>query len=165
MKNVKAILVPTDFSDLSLAAMEYAISFSTIYDARICVIHVVENAPVAPFCSVDFHSETTLQDPVEKANKDLQDFMTYKLPDQRNIVMIVRRGEGYKEIIKFAQDERIDLIIMATHGRTGLAHVVMGSVAEKVVRYSTVPVLIVKPKQVQEKLLDHADLEEQLRMK
>jgi universal stress protein A len=58
---------------------------------------------------------------------------------------VVRKGIAEEEIVKFAKEEDIDLIIMATHGRSGLSHVLMGSVAEKVIQQSPVPVLVVNP--------------------
>jgi len=63
---------------------------------------------------------------------------------------VVRRGFAYEEIMRFVDEEEIDLIVMATHGRTGLPHIIMGSVAERVVRHSPVPVLTIKPLKVQE---------------
>ncbi len=165
MKIIKSILVPTDFSDLSLAAMEYAKSFSIIFNTRIYMIHVVKNLPVLAFHTVDLNSETILKDAVDKASTELNEFMNTKFPHDHNVMLVVRRGEVYSEIIKFAQEEGIDLIVLSTHGRTGLSHLLMGSIAEKVVRYSTVPVLTVKPKKVIENLLKNSDVEEQLHLK
>ena len=164
MKIIKSILVPTDFSDLSLAAMEYAKSFSIIFNTRIYMIHVVDNVPTLAFHTVDINSETALKNAIDKASIDLNEFMNTKFPQEHNIVLVVRRGEVYSEIIKFGQEEKIDLIVMATHGRTGLAHVFLGSVAEKVVRHSAVPVLTVKPQAMQEFFLNTKDIEEQLRL-
>lgn len=162
MKIIKKILVPTDFSDLSLAAMEYASTFSIIYDAPISVIHVVDKTPVLGFHTVDLNFETLLRDAEEKARKDLNLFLSRKLPNHRGIHPVVKRGEAYKEIVKFAEEGKFDLIVMATHGRTGLAHSLMGSVAEKVVRHSSVPVLTVNPLKMEEDLITEEDVKEQL---
>ncbi len=158
MKVIKSILVPTDFSDLSLAAMEYAKSFSIIFNTRIYLIHVVNDVSPVSVPMVDVNSETALKDAAEKANKELNEFMVKKFPHDNNIAFVVRRGEVYKEIIKYAEEEQIDLIVMTTHGRTGLSRVLMGSIAEKVVRHSSVPVLTVKPMKMRETLLEQQDI-------
>ncbi|MBI5215353.1 MAG: universal stress protein [Ignavibacteriae bacterium] len=164
MKFINKILVPTDFSDFSLAAMEYATSFSKIYDAKIYMIHVVENPSVLAFHSVDLHSETLLRDAEDEGEQELREFISDKLPNVKGIIPIVRRGNAAKEIVHYATDEEFDVIIMATHGRTGFAHILMGSIAESVVRYSSVPVLTVKPEEMQSGYVDEYDVEEQLHM-
>ncbi len=145
MKFIYKILVPTDFSDLSLAAMEYATSFSKIYEARIYFIHVVEEPSAFAFHTVEFNSETALRDVEESAMAELKRFLGTKLPEMRGIVPVIRRGDVCREIVQYAEGEEFDVIIMATHGHTGLAHMLMGSTAEKVVRHSKVPVMTVKP--------------------
>ncbi len=164
MKFINKILVPTDFSEFSLAAMEYATSFSKIYDAKITMIHVVEKTPPFAFHSVDINSETLLRDAEEDGEKDLLEFIANKLPKMRGIIPVVRRGSAAKEIVHYAADEEFDVIIMATHGRTGFAHMVLGSIAESVVRYSSVPVMTVKPEEMQNGFVDEMDVEEQLHM-
>jgi len=76
---------------------------------------------------------------------EIRDFVKKILPYQKKIVESVRYGQPYREIVDYARAEDIDLIVIATHGRTGLTHMVMGSVAEKIVRFSPVPVLTIKP--------------------
>lgn len=164
MKFINKILVPTDFSDLSLAALEYATSFAKIYDAKIYMIHVVENPTALAFHSVDISSETVLRDAEEEAENQLRDFISNKLPTVKGIMPIVRRGNASREIVHHAMEENFDVIIMATHGRTGFAHMLMGSIAESVVRYSSVPVLTVKPEEMQNGFVDEEDVEEQLHM-
>jgi len=78
---------------------------------------------------------------------------------------VVRSGVAEKEILRFAEEERIDLVVMATHGWTGLRHMLMGSVAEKVVRYSPIPVLTVKPKPAREEIVRRDDVELELHLK
>lgn len=165
MKTIRKILVPTDFSEHSFTALEYVLSLTAMYDAKIYLIHVVDAMPVYAFPQVDLHSETVFRDMVAKAHEELNHLVSRKVGNTRKVVTTVLRGEVYKEIVNFAQEEGIDLIVIATHGRTGLAHVVMGSVAEKVIRYSPVPVLTVKPEKVIENLLKNSDVEEQLHLK
>jgi len=82
--------------------------------------------------------------------KDLSAFTARWLPDQAKMILALRSGQPHKEIVHYAAEEDIDLIVIATHGRNGLNHFVMGSVAEKVVRFSPAPVLTVKPRRAEE---------------
>jgi universal stress protein A len=165
MKAFKKILVPTDFSEFSLAGMDHAISLAVSNDAEIYVLTVVDNQPPVAFPAVDHHSETMLRDYSKQAEALLDRLIEKKFRGMRNIIPIVRRGNPAKEIVRLAREEGVDLIVMATHGRTGLAHVVIGSVAEKVVRLASVPVLVVKPQEVSDALLNEEDVEEQLHLK
>lgn len=165
MKAVKKILVPTDFSDFSLAGLEYAVPLSALYDAKIYLLNILESDAVLVFHSADHQSETALRDRERTAVGILEQTIATRFCDAHNIVPVVRRGEPAREIVRYAAVEGIDLIVMATHGRTGLAHVLLGSVAEKVVRHARTPVLTVKPKAVSETLLNEEDLEEQLHLK
>ena len=164
MKSIRKILVPTDFSDLSLAAMEYATSVATHDDAEIHLIHVVENVPAVAFHTVDLDAEAIVRNAEKKALEELKQFIAEKLNGRTDLIPIVRCGIPHEQIVDFAKREHVDLIVMATHGRTGLAHVLMGSVVEKVVRESTIPVLTVKPERVQWALLKERDLQEQLHL-
>jgi nucleotide-binding universal stress UspA family protein len=92
----------------------------------------------------------------------LEEIVTRLFPGARSIVPVVRRGDPAREIVRFAREEGINLIVIATHGRTGLAHVLMGSVAEKVVRHATVPVLTAKPDSMRPPLMEQEDINEQL---
>jgi nucleotide-binding universal stress UspA family protein len=74
-------------------------------------------------------------------------------------------GSPADEIRRFAEAERVDLVVMATHGRTGLEHIVMGSVAERVVRLCTMPVLTVKPARLRESIIRNEDIERQLHLR
>ena len=165
MKNINKILVPTDFSDFSLVGMEYAISLAVLYDADVYLLNVVDHDPVLAFHTVDLNSETVLRDREKKAMAMLKDLIANKFRIMQNIVPVVRRGDPPKEIVRYAREEGADLIVMATHGRIGLAHVFLGSVAEKVVRRSPVPVFTVKPKIVAEILLNDEDIREQLHVR
>lgn len=139
------ILVPTDFSELSLVAMDYALSFSKIFGGRIYLMHTLDTIPVLALQAVDLTTETVIYETEKNAKSDLHVFAISKIGNIPNIVEVVRRGIAEEEIVRFAKEENIDLIIMATHGRSGLSHVFMGSVAEKVIQHSSVPVLTVKP--------------------
>ena len=140
---MKNILLPTDFSDFSAAAVEHASTFAVMYNARLHVLHVVKDPPsIMPRPSVAGKVPVAQFAPVED---ELNKFVQRWFPGRRGTIQAIKFGLPHKEIVKYAEDEEVDLIVIATHGRTGLPHLVMGSVAEKVVRFSTTPVLTVKP--------------------
>jgi len=148
---IRNILLPTDFSDCSAAAFEHASTFAVMYNAHLHVLHVAKepqlnssNPEVAGLESLQSSNGPTPQD-------ELRRLVERMLPDQTKVIEAVKFGQPYKEIVNYARHEDIDLIVIGTHGRTGLTHLVMGSVAEKVVRFSPVPVLTVKPSR-----LDHS---------
>ena len=149
MRRIKKILVPTDLSEFSLAAIDYARSLASVYDAQVYLIHAVDVVPVVSFPTIDFTLETSLQDEAEKGKEILENFASRFLGDVDHVTAVVRRGIAYEEIMRFVDEEGIDLIVMTTHGRTGLPHIIMGSMAEKVVRHSPIPVLTIKPLKVQ----------------
>lgn len=150
MVYLKKILVTTDLSQYSLEALEYAQSFGLLYASRIFLLHVDEHA----------HHKGG-----EQAVAALADFVSRNVDPDLKLTQIVRAGHPAAEIRKFSQEENVDLIVMATHGRTGVRHVVMGSVAEKVVRLSAVPVLTVKPLPFRESILREEDVENELHLR
>lgn len=147
MINLKRILFPTDFSELSLNALKYARSFVETFKAELHVIHVVDEAalywtavapnsvPVGP--SID--ELTTL------AESDMQRFAQAHLDDLKAPLSTeVLTGRPFMEIIRYAREKSIDLVVLGTHGRSGLRHVLLGSVAEKIVRKAPCPVLTIR---------------------
>lgn len=164
MRAIRKILVTTDFSDFSTAGMEYAISLASSYRAQIWLLHVVDNTPLIRLPRVEKGSEAVLRQGVEKAAARLKDLAARVFPAGRSVTSVVRQGDPCAEIVKFAREEGMDIIVMATHGRTGISHVLMGSVAEKVVRMSAVPVLSVKPKPIRAMALRPEDIQEQLHL-
>ena len=157
---LKKILVTTDLSPFSLAAMEYAASLGTLYTSKIYLLYVLEGKEGA-------HGKEgqTLPKTEEEAGKALEEFVRTNIPGETRLVRVVRKGVPVDEIRNFAQEEGIDLIIMATHGRTGLRHIVMGSVAERTVRLCSVPVLTVKPQPFREIILHREDIEKELHLR
>lgn len=146
MYAIKKILVTTDFSDYSASALEYAISLADVHNADVHLLHVVDGGPKGTR-----HTEKYSQSAMRK-------FIFEKVDEFQNITQAIRTGIPHEEILRYAREFQIDMIVIATHGRTGLAHVLMGSVTEKVVRHSTVPVLTVKPAAVLEKLISDEDV-------
>lgn len=152
IKTVKKILVTTDFSDLSLEALYRAKIFASLFKAEIHLIHVIDHVPILAFQSIDLQMDTLLEAITKRTTTRLDVFARTHLKGFRRMVRVVRRGNPADEVIKYADEARIDLIIISTHGRTGLAHIVLGSVAEKVVRHSSVPVLTIKPQPMRAKV-------------
>lgn len=147
MLKLGKILFPSDFSDLSLHALGYAKSFTTTYGAELHVIHVVDEAtqywmamgpnslPVGP----------PPEELIAAARQELQNFVAERLPEIADSVRTdVLIGRPFMEIIRYARDNAIDLIVLGTHGRSGLKHALLGSVAERVVRKSPCPVLTIR---------------------
>lgn len=138
--DIHRILVPVDFSESSRKAFQYAAATALEFGAEIWLVHVVQTYPVVPempIAMLDTISPTT-----NSAAQDLEEWA--KTIGPIRTACAVRVGDPAAEIAGFAKLNHADLIVMATSGRTGLAHLVVGSVAEKVVRTAPCPVLIVR---------------------
>ncbi|OHB32553.1 MAG: universal stress protein [Desulfuromonadaceae bacterium GWC2_58_13] len=145
MKDFKTILFAIDFSQSSDYAFQYALSLAKKYDARLVIIHVI-NEPVdlRGFYVPHISFEKLEQEIEEGAKKMMEKFCRNQIKDYSKYETFIVPGIPYDEIIKKANEESADLILMGTHGRTGLDHVLFGSTAEKVVRKSPVPVMTVR---------------------
>jgi nucleotide-binding universal stress UspA family protein len=164
MKTIKKILVPTDLSELSIAAVDYAASLALTYGAKIYMLYVVEGESRHETTPVGPQPVPASGSSEEEGKKELHRFVYWKLREVGGVIEVVRVGKAETEIQRFVEEEGIDLIVMATHGRTGLAHVLMGSVAERVVRTSPVPVMTVKPEKYLGALITEKDVEEDLHL-
>jgi nucleotide-binding universal stress UspA family protein len=147
MKDFKTILFATDFSESSDFAFQYALSLARKFEARLLIVHVI-NEPVdlrgfyVPHISFD-----KLEEEIEEgARKLMEKFCRNQVQDFNKYETFILPGIPYDEIINKAAAEEADLIIMGTHGRTGLDHVLFGSTAEKVVRKSAIPVMTIRIK-------------------
>ncbi|MEA3288282.1 MAG: universal stress protein [Candidatus Marinimicrobia bacterium] len=141
----KKILVPTDFSESAKYALPFAVDLAKKYAASLHVLHVVEPI-VAP---VDFAWGTYSYPDIEKQLSGYVDESLTKIIEEQIPTEIVSdstslHGKPWREIVSFARDQKMDLIVMATHGLSGLSHALYGSTAEKVVRKAPCPVLIVR---------------------
>ncbi|MBI4535379.1 MAG: universal stress protein [Ignavibacteriae bacterium] len=162
---LKNILVTTDLSDYSLTAMEYATSFGLLYCSKLFLLHVVEDVPaVFPLRGVEGDAKEHQREKEERARHDLKDFIAKNISRDVTVIPIVVSGIPHEAIKRFAEEQRIDIIIMATHGRTGLQHIIVGSVAEKVVRTASVPVLTVKPPRLRDTIIRKEDIENELHL-
>jgi universal stress protein A len=145
MLSIRRILFPTDFSEPAEYAWPYALTFAQEFGAEVHLVHVVAPPPrLTEAYVVDFDPERTVQALTAEANASMD--RQVEAATSRGLIFRreVRVGVDYREIIDYATKHDIDLIVMATHGRTGLAHVLLGSVAEKVVRKAACPVLTIK---------------------
>lgn len=148
MISLKKILFPTDLSDAAAEAQLYACSLAEQYGAELHILSVVQDVTlVSPDPSNPWVIPASSLDEVkESVAKALGKIPDAKWAAGKTIVKSVRSGVPFLEIIRYAKEQAIDLIVLGTHGRTGLAHVLLGSVAEKVVRKAPCPVLSVHPK-------------------
>lgn len=143
--NVKKILIPTDFSPFSERLIDYVKDFFGAGLPKIEILHVLmKEPPILTIRSLDLTEERVKQSILSEAEEQMDEFIK-KVSDRIGCESCknIRQGVEYQEIISFAEENEIDLIVIATHGRTGLLHTLIGSVTEKVVRYSRVPVLVV----------------------
>ena len=160
------VLVPTDFSDPSTHALRHAIAEATLHHAKVTLLHVlppragpdvyyVTGAPEAgpqggfdlitggpPGAYLSSESTVLRRDPNEEARAQLRDLVPDTFHDAWDVE--VAAGDPADTIVRVARERHADLIVMGTHGRTGLQHVLLGSVAEKVVRFAPCPVLTLR---------------------
>jgi nucleotide-binding universal stress UspA family protein len=141
MPQIQRILVPVDFSEQSKQALDYAMFVAQRFEAQIDVLHVwkiSEYAGDAMVVLTRSEPELTLSTYLRgQADQQLTNFM-HGLPHSKRLL---EEGDPASVVARVAQEGGYDLVVMGTHGRTGLSHLMMGSVAEKVVRLSPCPVL------------------------
>ena len=144
--DIKRILLPTDFSSNSATATKYACELATKFDAELHVLHALEvHLASTPGFGIGLALPQYVPEPRAAAEKALAGVLDPQRVVGRKVVQTVVEGSPKVEIILYARTQAIDLIVMATHGRSGLAHVLIGSVAESVVRTAPCPVLTVRP--------------------
>ena len=144
--SIKQILVPIDFSEHSKKALQYAISFAKQYNAGIVLVYVVEPT-IYP---ADFSFGQVAVPSMEKELRERGEIELNQLAEKMIAGILpaktfVRTGKPFLEIINAATEEEVDMIIIATHGHTGVEHILFGGTAEKVVRKAPCPVLVVRP--------------------
>jgi nucleotide-binding universal stress UspA family protein len=144
--NIQRILAPTDFSEPSAQGLRSALELAEAFGAKLLLLHVVEPPPYPVEGIVPSRVGATLLDDLERqAANDLAQMLPEARGSRVEVTRSVVVGIPYRKIVEVAETEKSDLIVMTTHGRTGLSHLVMGSVAEKVVRTASCPVLTVRP--------------------
>jgi len=139
------ILVPIDFSEHSRNALKYAIPFAEQFRASIDLIYVVEPTIYpADFSFGQIGFPNVEEELRTRGGQELDALLEKEISGRVPARRIVRTGKPFYEINQYAHEERIDLIIIATHGHTGVEHMLFGSTAEKVVRKAPCPVLVVR---------------------
>ena len=145
--SIRRILFPTDFSEPAKEAQKYAMALADRFGAELHLLHVVpEVAMPLPDSTTSWTlpaADLKLQ--VEAAEQRLLQDLGPDWAEERRTVHTAVVGNAVEEIVKYAKEHEIGLIVIGTHGRTGLSHLLLGSVAEKLVRLATCPVLTVHP--------------------
>ncbi len=145
MEEIKKILVPIDFSDYSKKALQYSVRFAKNFNAGISLIYVIEPAVYpADFSMGQIAVPAADMDLHERAKEELQKLAESDISNDVEVEIILKTGKPFVEIIEAATDIDADLIIIATHGHTGVEHLLFGSTAEKVVRKAPCPVLTLR---------------------
>lgn len=147
MIRLKRILCATDFSECSNHALRYACEFAEAFGADLHLLHVNE-PPAAAYSEfgVGYVGAQNLEEDVRRgAEAKLNTLPGAPWEEKLTIVREVVMGTPFVETVRYARDQEIDLIVLGTHGRGAIAHMLMGSTAEKVVRKAPCPVLTVHP--------------------
>jgi universal stress protein A len=146
MKRFKHILATTDLSPESFAAVQYAAHLAEGQGARLTILHVPQTttllftdfAPPVDLLSLDRTIEAA-------ARETLEGWVARHVRGRGNVRVVIRSGITHEVVCKVAEDSGANLIVMATHGRRGFGHVILGSVTERVLREAPCPVLVVRP--------------------
>lgn len=147
--NINAILLPTDFSECARHAVPVAAEFARLLGARVVCLHVVE--PVVP--TVGWTPTSAGPLPVADVGEQLEEAAERELPrfagrvefEGLEVEDVVAHGGAASEIVRVAKERGCGMIVISSHGRTGLGRILFGSTAESVVRHAHCPVLVVKP--------------------
>ena len=141
--NIKTIVFATDFSDNSALAFEKAKSLAVEHNAKLLILFVQEDAEDTHFHMALLSSED-IRNLIEKNVEDcFSDFIEKNAGDFKDYEKIVRHGKPFAEILKLSEERSVDLIVVGSHGRTGIEHVMLGSTAERLIRRTKTPVLII----------------------
>jgi len=145
---IQRILVPVDYSSCSRAALRLAVELAQKFQASLDVVHVWDRPSyvtnVVMTSTEPVSGKSLIRMIEENAQRDLDEFLsTTDLPAGTKLVGHLLTGDPASALLHELKREKRDMVVVGTHGRTGLAHVLLGSVAEKLVRLSAVPVLTV----------------------
>ena len=143
---IQSILAPTDFSAHSEKAVRYACGLAERLGAELHLVHILSEILPAgpdpllmPVIPPEYYKENE-----DRARETLDRLINPTWGAPRSVVTAVRWGSPVEAIVSYAVDQRVDLVVIATHGRTGLSHVLLGSVAERIVREAPCPVLTIR---------------------
>ena len=141
---VQRFLVPVDFSEYASQALDYAIGLAHKLGARLTLLHVIQSLPLGGVDMGVVIPYTDIQDLEAEITSSMNDYLERVTAAGLEGEIAVVHGVPFHEIVETAKIQQVDLIVMGTHGRTGFQHVLLGSVAEKVVRLAPCPVLVVR---------------------
>ena len=158
MLDIRTILAPTDFSHHSERSVKYACALAERLGASLHLLHVLaEIMPVGPdpmltpVLPPNFYAEMEAT-----ANQSMEGLLKPEWGKPTSVTHSVAWGDAVSQIVEYATTHEADLLVIATHGRTGLSHVLLGSVAEHIVRHSTVPVLTIHDPELRKKVTSAA---------
>ncbi len=143
---IKNILVPVDFSECSLKAWKYALAFASQFGASVTACHIINsNQFGCPDWNIDYANYLVYEEKIEeKATERLNDLIANEAGTGIKIKGEVNTGQVVDEVLEMAAELDADIILISTHGYTGLKHAFLGSTAESVVRRAACPVLVVR---------------------
>ena len=142
---IKKILFATDFSEGSSSALPYAVDIAKRYGAKLYFVHVIYDVAKTSGWYVPHVSMDELYNDMEKnAKAQLEKSFTEEMRGFKDVEHVVLKGTPYEELARFAEENKVDLIVIGTHGRKGLDRMLFGSTAEQVVRHAPCPVLTVR---------------------
>ena len=143
---IKVILVPIDFSSTSLDALESAVDFAKSFKAGLTVLFVIEPIyyAVPDFVGAPAAMGSLIEEQIRTGREQLLALQRRYAKRRVKLRTLMRTGTPYQEIVNTAKSLKADLVVMATHGRTGVTHLLLGSVAERVVRSAHCPVLTLR---------------------
>ena len=144
MVQVQNILWLTDFSQDSAHAFAYAYTLAELYKTKLYLMHVIDNPTSSIYGKVEGDYLAMEMNAQEKARTWLQECATKELRDFPNHEILLREGEILAEILKVETEKAIGTIVVSTHGRTSLAHLLLGSVVEKVIKSVHCPVYVIR---------------------
>ena len=144
---LKRILVPTDFGDASEAALVYAKALADAFSSSLHLLHVTEDL-ICPTWATDAYAASLpgIYEEIERQGRErLEQVLSPEERERYHAELVQLSGSPFVEIIRYAREVQADLIVLGTHGRGAIAHMLLGSVAERVVRKAPCPVLTVRP--------------------
>jgi len=145
MYDIKKILVPVDFSDYSKIALKHAVNFAQRFNSKLFLIYVIEPMVYPTDFSIGQIAIPAVENNLtSRAEEELQNLVKNEIAGKLESEVIIKSGKPFMEIIECAAEIDADLIIIATHGHTGVEHLLFGSTAEKVVRKAPCPVLTLR---------------------
>jgi nucleotide-binding universal stress UspA family protein len=152
--HLKQILVPVDFSDPSQKALRYAVSFAKQFHASLYCLHITEIPYATGEMGINSVMENYTEQLREQRQAQMEELLRKEIPETIPSKSEIIPGTPYHEIVRVADENNIDLIVVSTHGKSGLSRILLGSTVERVVRHAPCPVLVVREREHEYHLRD-----------